>query len=219
MSEESYSLREAAQRLGISKRSLQQCIKDGAFSGLFLAPVHDGLEARIPVEEIEEAIDDLQEKSTRPSPALTQTPSPLEIKSAPFIEAQPLSKLEALPRPLPDAPTQLKPRQDAIAEERPLFLETVTEALLGRDQEFNVLRGQVVQLEQVVLQMQDKLQDLGESPRQLVSPEVADRNLLSAIAGTSRPLSVETKSILDELDTLEALLGLQNGSVEDSEAS
>jgi hypothetical protein len=32
-------------------------------------------------------------------------------------------------------------------------------------------------------------------------------------------MSGETKSILDELDTLEALLGLQNGSVEDSEAS
>src|SRR5688572_8394939 len=57
---ESYTLREVAELLGVSKRTLQRRIRDGAFPGRFLAPGRHGLETRIPAEDVQRALDDVR---------------------------------------------------------------------------------------------------------------------------------------------------------------
>lgn len=55
---ESYTLHEVAELLGVSKRTLQRRIREGAFPGRFLSPGPHGLETRIPAEDVRVALDD-----------------------------------------------------------------------------------------------------------------------------------------------------------------
>jgi len=54
---DSYSLKEVAERLGVSKRTLQRRIREGAFPRRFLAPGRHGLETRIPAADVRTALD------------------------------------------------------------------------------------------------------------------------------------------------------------------
>lgn len=63
MPAESYTLREVAEALGLSKRTLQRRIQEGAFPGRFLAAGRHGLETRVPAEDVERALADLKRRS------------------------------------------------------------------------------------------------------------------------------------------------------------
>lgn len=62
MAAESYTLREAAELLGMSKRTLQRRIQEGAFPGRFLASGRNGLETRIPSEDVKNALEELRRR-------------------------------------------------------------------------------------------------------------------------------------------------------------
>src|SRR5256885_871896 len=66
MAAESYSLREAAEVLGVSTRTLQRRIQEGAFPGRFLAPGRHGLETRLSAEDVDRALEDLRKRGHVP---------------------------------------------------------------------------------------------------------------------------------------------------------
>lgn len=103
---DSYSLREVAELLGLSRKALQQRIEQGAFPGRFTAAGRSGLETRVPAEEVERELDlrrrrtasawrraDAdEENSSAPSPA----PSPVPAARRPEATVTPARELESL---------------------------------------------------------------------------------------------------------------------------
>jgi len=210
MSGESYTLREVAELLGVSKRTLQRRIKDGAFPQRFLAPGRHGLETRIPAEDVQQALEELKHKTRVPRFAVSQAPASIKptVLSTPY----PVATNEfssSLSMSVNDLEAFRDSMLETIREEREQFLGTLRDALLSRDRELDALRGQVGSLEQVILRLQDRLQNITEEPKRLPAPEREDPSLLPARVLSSEEMSVEAKTILDEIETLEALLGLK----------
>jgi excisionase family DNA binding protein len=208
MSGESYTLREVAELLGVSKRTLQRRIKDGAFPRRFLSPGRHGLETRIPVEDVQQALNDLKHQTRYPRFALSQKPvaasSPGPAKS---YAASPSEFETRVSMSVTDLESFRDSMIETIRDEREVFLQTLRDALVSRDQELDALRGQVGQLEQVILLLQDKLQGSSNAPV-LLDAAPKDQTLLPASTDTEDPVAEDAQSILQEIEQLEALLGL-----------
>jgi excisionase family DNA binding protein len=176
MASDNYSLREVAELLGVSKRTLQRRIQEGAFPGRFLAPGRHGLETRIPSEDVQRALDDLRRRGNAAwmrandgDPPLrggrqagTVTPA-RELESlvpyqAPELVSSGLSSpaVALASAPMGSALTQsdLESLRDAmlaiIREDREMFLTAVREALGARDREIGGLKQEMAGLRRVL---------------------------------------------------------------------
>lgn len=82
---DSYTLREVADLLGVSKRTLQRRIQEGAFPGRFLAAGRHGLEMRIPIGEVEQAMEELRGSAPwRPAPGFGEARGHVSSHGAPL---------------------------------------------------------------------------------------------------------------------------------------
>src|SRR5688572_8999471 len=138
MAEDSYTLREVAELLGVSKRNLQRRIQEGAFPSRFLSPGRHGLETRIPAEDVRRVLEDLrrhgreQPQTTamsvrpRPSEPTLYPDLPLESLVAAYDSSPvgPISSSALAPSTLTSS--DLESLRDAmlaiVREEREMFL-------------------------------------------------------------------------------------------------
>lgn len=128
----SYSLKEVADLLGVSKRTLQRRIREGAFPGRFLAPGPHGLELRIPADDVKTALE-----SARPD----ERPLPTVLPSQFASQQQP-------------EPVDLEALRDAVLaiarEDRSALISALETALAARDQEVVALRQEIARLAELI---------------------------------------------------------------------
>jgi hypothetical protein len=146
MTQESYSLREIAELLGVSRRTLQRRLQEGAFPGRFLALGKDGLEIRVPGSDVQHLLG-----SEPGSESDWAVPSPRRPNDSlvPFAAgpAAPISQPPVYTSALTS--NDLESLRDAmlaiVREERESFMVAVRDALEARDQEIAQLRAEVAQ--------------------------------------------------------------------------
>jgi excisionase family DNA binding protein len=196
---ESYTLREVAELLGVSKRTLQRRIKEGAFPGRFLAPGRHGLETRVPAADVQRALEDLGARH------------PGSYPPAPASPAQDVREEQLVPYhsgPTALTHNDLDALKDSmvalVREDRQQFLATVQDALDDRTRELSALRGQIAGLQGAVDRLRRKLES-GElampssRPSDLVlEPSASDRRAFDVDA-----VLKEIQEIEDLLDTLQ----------------
>lgn len=223
---ESYTLREVSELLGVSKRTLQRRIQEGAFPGRFLAPGRHGLETRIPAGEVQRVLEDIRRagsasafiagRAPAPSPTPVQGPQlggaaamvrgseihlPTVTPPREYAESRVALATEALPPAL--TTTDLESLRDAmlalVREDRESFLNIVRESVASRERELATLRAQVATLQATV----EKLR------RALESGEMTSRRPAPAERPAPPPppvMPAEAESILREMDELESFL-------------
>ena len=196
MTAESYSLAEVAELLGVSKRTLQRQIRDGAFPGRFLAPSPHGMEMRIPAGDLSRAGN--TDESTPSQPPRDSEWSEGQLAT---LSNGPVSSTSLSPIGLEDFRESLL---SIIREERSAFLAEVRSALARRDDEergeLAAVRGAVEELREEVGRMRDVL---SEGPAVSVTQEP---RWAEALGGSSSELDVD--GLLSELGELEAMLGV-----------
>ena len=185
MTKESYSLQEVAERLGISRRTLQRRIKEGEFPRRRLQQTSSGWETRIDAIDVEDALrretesyfSTDQDSSSQDNTSLNR--QDLEWLSSTFLQA--------------------------VHEERQVFLQAIREISEARSYEFKALESHIERLEQTVESLQDKLQNPTEWPMLLEAPSPNASRLPAVIADGTDP---EADILHRELDELEQLLGI-----------
>lgn len=213
MAEESYTLPEVADLLGMSRRTLQRRIQEGAFPGRYLAPGVGGLEMRIPAADVVRAQRELAREAT---PEMTRTiaPAPIDdrrdsflprpgevaaISSAPvFREAVETGSVEHIRRAV----------VELVREEREMFLGAVRDALVVRDRELTELRSEIEALRGSVEGVRNAVERFGtELQREWRAREdrpAAWSEVLGVPKNGGGALDVD--SLLRELGELEALV-------------
>lgn len=146
---ESYTLQEVAELLGVSKRTLQRRIREGAFPGRFLSPGPHGLETRIPADDVRRALDD-----TRPDVEHENRSMLVRHEPRPASSALTTSDLEAV-------------RDAVIAitrSDRDALLEAVRDAITSRDREIAAMRAQLGSLQGSVERLRHRIEAWTEAP-------------------------------------------------------
>ncbi|MCC7380420.1 MAG: helix-turn-helix domain-containing protein [Deltaproteobacteria bacterium] len=187
---ESYTLREVSELLGVSKRTLQRRIREGAFPGRFLAPGRHGLETRIPAEDVRRALEDLSRAHEVPPAAEP------ELRMSTLMPARELQESRAPGMGMATALTQrdLETVRDAVLaivrEDRERLIGVLREAFEVKDREVAALRTQMA----AVLAAVERVRQVVESaPVPAVSAGVA-------------PASSDEGQVLRELEAIEAML-------------
>lgn len=196
MSAESYSLAEVAELLGVSKRTLQRQIRDGAFPGRFLAPSAHGMEMRIPAVDVVHA---------------GGAPGRLPARNANDSgwSAGQLATISSVPS-RPDAalsPADVQGLRDGlmalIREERAVFLAEVRAVVERRDE------AHASELQAVRETLQSLVHEVSEVRTEVKSWDDARRGeWAEAIGGKASELDVD--GLLSELSELEAMLGVSD---------
>ena len=218
---DSYTLREAAEILGLSRRALQRRLEEGAFPGRFTVPGRGGLEPRIPAEEVEreldlvrkrggrssegedEGIDDLPASIPRATDSLVPYARPEIIEAS---STTPVSASSAL------SASDIEPLRDAlltiIREDREVFVSAVREALLSRDREISALRQDLALMQRTIEGVRTGLESI---ERRLIRTPPHDDGVdplvwADILAAGPSPESVDVENVLREIQELEALL-------------
>ena len=213
---ESYTLREVAELLGVSKRTLQRRIQEGAFAGRFLAPGRHGLETRVPASEVQRVLDDLRQGGAPAGEAVrtlqetrlpTVTPSrELHESLVPYGEAPGSALTQSDLESLRDAMLAL------VREDRESFVAVVRESLLARDREMMALRAQVSALQSTLDKLRKTLDSGDGSPSRrpigaLDTGEVTpDQRPGPGGAPPPGGGAFEVDALLREIDDIESLL-------------
>lgn len=215
---DSYTLREVAELLGVSKRTLQRRIREGAFPGRFLAPGRHGLEMRIPAADVLEALDALRyagEESVpgtgaaEPHAMATVTPS-RELADARGSTSPPAALSHSDLVSLRDATLAI------VREDRERFLETVREMLGTRDRQLADIHVQLSEITRALRRVQRRLRvraatprgrspSAWESPADVVTPRAAPPPRRVAVSAEDAARQ-EVDALLQELDALEAMI-------------
>lgn len=214
---DSYSLREVAELLGLSKRALQKRIQEGGFPGRYLAAGRAGLETRIPAEEVQHAVQEARARGWKDRRSGATVVPEREVDSLVPYETPELTSVHSSVPAMPSGLTQtdLESLRDAmlaiVREEREMFLQAVRDALQGRDREVAALRQEIVALRRTVDAARGGVEGLERRLAGATSSEqTIDAQLWAELlAGSSeqRPGRVDVEGILRELGEIEALLG------------
>ena len=212
MSQESFSLKEVAELLGMSRRTLQRHLQEGAFPGRFLALGGDGLEIRVPAEDVRQLLEG--ERAATPASAYTM-PIPGRLSDLDSM----VPYRPQVPEPVSAPPlytstlthSDLESLRDAmlaiVREERESFLGAVRDALVARDREIERLRETVAGLRASVDGMRGGLEAVERRVNAAwQASEVRPWSWAEALGGVE-PESVDVDRLLRELGDLEALLG------------
>jgi|GEM_PF-5204813 len=183
----SYSLQEVAERLGISRRTLQRRIKEGEFPRRRLQQTKSGWETRIDAIDVEEALH--RESGSYYSNGGRRGP-----QDGSSLSREDLEWLSS---------TFLK----AVHDERQVFLDAIREISEARSFEFKALESHIEKLEQTIESLQDKLQDPMDVPMLLDAP-IPNASRLPAVIEEQRQLDPETEVLHQEFDELEQMLGI-----------
>jgi len=179
MSGDSYTLREVAELLGVSKRTLQRRMKEGAFPRRFLAPGRHGLETRIPADDVARALEDLRGGGVGFAAPL---PVPAEVTDSLLPVAREVGVAAADPGALRAIVAEV------LREERTEFLE--------------VVRTAVALQHSALLDLNTKLAEIH------VALERLRASLAGGPAGAPAPRRVEVEHVLQEIDEIERMLAL-----------
>ena len=197
---ESYSLREVAELLGVSKRTLQRRIKEGAFPGRFLAPGRHGLETRVPAADVQRALDELGSRHPGSYPPSVVPPSDGREEQLVPYRSGPTALTHTDLDALKDSMVAL------VREDRQHFLATVQEALDDRTRELSALRGQIAGLQGAVDRLRRKLES-GE----LATPSMRPSELVLESAASDRR-AFDVDAVLKEIQEIEDLLDSLQGA-------
>lgn len=177
MREESYTLQEVAELLGVSKRTLQRRLRDGAFPSRFLAPGPHGLETRIPAADVRRALED----------ARSLVPDPSAMSG--LVRAAPVA-------PQAIAAADLEAVRDVVLtitrSERESFLAAIREVSAARESELAGLRRQLAAVHGAVEALRGRIETwLSDTPPALEP--------LSRGEGSSADLGRAVLADIDEL--------------------
>jgi excisionase family DNA binding protein len=221
---DSYSLREVAELLGVSKRTLQRRIQEGAFPGRFLAAGRHGLETRIPAEDLEHALDELRRqgagwRGTDEPVARSPTASPKrELESlVPYSayqtpEVVAPSSSAGLGHPSALTQTDLESLRDAmlaiVREDREMFLGAIREALMMRDREIGDLQHELSSVRRALEGVRSGMEQI---ERRLIQgrdvDHVTGREWAELVLGNGGSRSaLDIDAVLKDLGELEAML-------------
>ncbi len=223
MSTESYTLRQVAELLGLTRRALQQRIHAGAFPGRFLAMGPDGPEMHVPARDVEQLLEasrgrgrdwveatqvDQQARSLPPGQAsligprdddevfLRLSDGELEVASSP-----------AYPSPLaePDLEALRAWVIAAVREERAAVVAGLREALQARDHEVGRLRDEIVGLRRVMEQTASGVKALEVREAHRAARLQEERAGWAELLARTEP-QPDLEHIERELDALESML-------------
>jgi hypothetical protein len=227
---DSYSLREVAEILGLSRRALQQRIEQGAFPGRFTAAGRNGLETRVPGEDVER---ELELRRRRGLSAWRRAEPEVVGEGGEPVRGDatitPTRELESLvPYRVPEmiesstgsgspgsALTQsdLESMRDAmlaiIREDREMFLSVVREALVARDREIVALKHDLTAMHRTLEGVRSGLESI---ERRLLERRGGDQTIDAQVwtdlltAGPAES-TVDVEALLREIAELEQLLG------------
>jgi len=150
VSDDSYTLKEVAELLGVSKRTLQRRIREGAFPHKFLAPGRHGLETRIPAGDVRLL---LEAGRAQDSIAANRTLVPQSTALA-LTGGLTAGDLETV-------------RETVIAlarQERESVLQLVQQSLDAQEQEAAALRSQIASVQSAVDRLRRRLEAWIEAP-------------------------------------------------------
>ena len=184
---DSYSLQEVAERLGISRRTLQRRIKEGEFPRRRLEQTKSGWETRIDANDVEDAL-------RRESGSYYSADRRRGSQDGSSLSREDLEWLSS---------TFLQ----AVHEERQVFLDAIREISETRSYEFKALESHIEKLEQTVESLQDKLQNPMDAPMLLEAP-LFNASRLPAVIEEQRQVDPESEILHRELDELEQMLGI-----------
>lgn len=197
---ESYTLREVAELLGISKRTLQRRIQEGAFPGRFLAPGRHGLETRIPAEDVRRMLDELRrhgQAAWRESPEVGQREDGLVKFGETALPPERVMESGLTYRDL----DSLRDAVLAIVrEERDVFMRAVKVAMDSKDQEISRLRDDMGRIRSLLDSMRGEMREV----RQSLSTE-SKKEGWSEVMGVG-PESVDVEVLLKQMGELEAMV-------------
>lgn len=197
MSAESYSLAEAAELLGVSKRTLQRQIRDGAFPGRFLAPSAQGMELRIPAVEVARAGGHRDSMMLRATSEIEWSEKPL----APVSDLPVRSAGNGL-----STGDWLELREGIVAlirEERAVFLAEVRAAIERHEAASG---SQLVALHQTIEKIGEEVAGIRTELRKQEALRDGRVSFAEAIGGKRSDLDID--GLLSELGALEAMLGV-----------
>ena len=197
MSAESYSLAEAAELLGVSKRTLQRQIRDGAFPGRFLAPSAHGMEMRLPAVDVAHAGGKTDGLSVRSRDDVEWSEGQLAtIPKVPVIQSS--SALTVV-----DVQVLREGLMSLIREERAVFLAEVRAAVERRDES---QRGDIEEMKIAVQEMSEELARVRTVVSETNGASNGSGRWVETLGG--KPSELDVDDLLSELGELEAMLGL-----------
>lgn len=231
---DSYSLREVAELLGLSRRALQRRIEEGAFPGRFTAAGRSGLETRVPSEDVERELElrrrrgqsspgwrraEREDESIASSeagsarPEVTVTPS-RELESlVPYRRAEIVESGSLGSGGPGSALTQsdLESMRDAmlaiVREDREMFLSVVREALVARDREIVTLKHDLATMQRTMEGVRSGLEAIERRLSARGEQTIDAQVWADLLAGESSESSVDVDALLREISELEQLLG------------
>lgn len=215
MVQASYTLQEAAARLGITRRVLQRRIQDGEFPSRFMAPGPHGPELRIPADALPADAPGAESRAMIPAPTAIPT-APSAVGPAPdwgLTEAPQASPTTTQLSSLTHS--DLESLRDAVIaivrEEREVFLDSMQSVLAGRDAPLEEVQREVQQANARLDRLQSNLQRMeGELGRWWRSQAEGSETWAELIGAERDPSGLDVDELLQELSGLESMLGLSD---------
>jgi hypothetical protein len=228
---DSYSLREVAELLGLSKRALQRRIEEGAFPGRFTVAGRNGLETRVPSSEVDREADASRRRGASAWRREESTPNAREKSSdRPGSTIMPARELESLvPYRAPEivdsaavisssggssvSQSDLESMRDAmlaiVREDREMFLSVVRDALVARDREIVALKHDLGAMHRTIEGVRTGLESI---EKRLIDrrggEQTIDAQVWADVLAEGPPEStVDVDALLREIAELEQLLG------------
>lgn len=220
---DSYSLREVAELLGLSKRALQRRIEEGAFPGRFTVAGRNGLETRVPSNEVEREAGrggsawrrESSEPSSKVSTGSTIVPA-RELESlVPYRTPEIVDSAAAISSSGGSSVTQsdLESMRDAmlaiVREDREMFLSVVRDALVARDREIVALKHDLGAMHRTIEGVRTGLESI---EKRLLERRGSEQTIdaqvwADVMAEGPGESTVDVDALLREIAELEQLLG------------
>lgn len=222
---DSYSLREVAELLGLSKRALQRRIEEGAFPGRFTVAGRNGLETRVPASEVDREADVSRrraasawrrDESERSSSTGSTVMPARELESlVPYRTPEIVESAAAISSSGTSSVTQsdLESMRDAmlaiVREDREMFLSVVRDALVARDREIVALKHDLTAMHRTIEGVRTGLESI---EKRLLDRRGGEQTIdaqvwADVLAEGPAESTVDVDALLREIAELEQLLG------------